>query len=178
MFHFGAPSVGVDDLPGSRSAENLAPCVAAAPSRRAAVLIWHCVSFSLLFAIGAGGLSSQSAGRLSLIHVAEWHEFFATSIVLLVLMRGLWGCRALQGNTRDDWRNFNRHTARGVYLLLYALIGVQLIFDLSSSRQLHMEHCQFYVIIGVFSLLLSRGLSAVMLRCGATSSEVTTNRRR
>jgi hypothetical protein len=178
MSHFGAPPGGVDDLPGSRSAANLASSVAAAPSGRGAGLIWHCVSFSLLFAIGAGGLSSQSAGRLSLIHVAEWREFFATSMVLLVLMRGLWGCRALPGNTRDDWRNFNRHTARGVYLLLYALIGVQLIFDLSSSRQLHMEHCQFYVIIGVFALLLSRGLSAVRLRFSATPVEVRTNRRR
>jgi hypothetical protein len=122
----------------------------------------HCGAFALLAAVGAFGLSSESGSHPHLLLAGELRWLFAFLLFASVLTRSLWG---LRGRTQARLRpGFDRRTARGIYLLLYFLVGFQLLLDLSTATRLHTEHCQSYLAYGVISLLLVRGISVAAQR--------------
>jgi len=141
---------------------------AAAAVREVAVAAAHCGGFALLAAVGALGLSAESGVQPHLARAVELRELFALLLFALVIARCLWGFKALTGASRVARRDFDRRTARIVYLLLYVLVGVQLILDMSSTGRLHTGRCQAYVGCGIVAVLLIRAVSAALCRAPAT----------
>jgi hypothetical protein len=139
----------------------------APPVHSMAIRSAHCGAFALLAAVGALGLSSESGSHPHLLLAAELRWLFAFLLFASVLTRCLWGLKGVtQGSAALRWA-FDRRTARGIYLLLYFLVGFQLFLDISAATRLHTEHCQSYLAYGVISLLLVRGISAALFRPSA-----------
>jgi hypothetical protein len=126
--------------------------------------IAHCTAFVLLAAVGALGLSTENGLNPNLHLAIELRWLFALLLLAFVAARCPWG---LEGSSRPVpavRRGFERRTARVIYLLLYCLVGFQLLLDISTTGQLHTEHCQSYVVCGVLALLLNRILTSLRWR--------------
>ena len=116
----------------------------------------HCVGFSLLLAVGAFGLSAEQSGPS--IHALELRRLFALLLSASLLVRTLWAVRHSGQNPLSTINAFHACSARMIYLLLYCLIGFQLLVDLRSHGQVNTEHCQFYVGCGVIARAALRAL--------------------
>ena len=115
-----------------------------------AIVAVHCSAFVVLAGVGALGLSFDSRPA---------RESFAVLLFALVAARCAWGMKSLPLRSLDAKRGFDRSSVRIVYLLLYSLLGFQLMLDLSAGTALHTEHCQIYVACGILAVLLIRALS-------------------
>jgi hypothetical protein len=127
----------------------------------------HCGAFALLAVVGALGLSFEGGLHPHLLLAIELRRLFAFLLFAFVLTRCLWNSKgATESSAALRWA-FDRRTARGIYLLLYFLVGFQLFFDISTATRLHTEHCLPYVGYGVICLLLVRVISATLFRSSA-----------
>jgi cytochrome b561 len=124
----------------------------------------HCGVFALLAAVGALGLSSESGLHPHLQLAVDLRRLFAFLLFASVLARCLWGTKGQTQGAAALRRDFDRSTARAIYLLLYFLVDFQLLLDISTATRLHTEHCQSYLAFGVISLFLVHGISAAR-RC-------------
>jgi hypothetical protein len=125
-----------------------------------AARIAHCTYFALLAGVGALGLSTENDSSPHLLQAIELRRLFALLLLAFVVARCLWGFKGSSRPTSAERRSCNRRTARDIYLLLYVLVGFQLFLDISTTGQLHTEHCQSYVVCGVIALLLTRILTS------------------
>jgi hypothetical protein len=164
----GVTIIGYRRLMAGKMALSIVRTSAAAAVREVAVAAAHCGGFVLLATVGALGLSAESGVQPHLARAVELREFFALLLFALVIARCLWGFKVLTAASRVARREFDRRTARIVYLLLYVLVGVQLILDMSTTGRLHTGHCQAYVGCGIVAVLLIRAVSAALCRAPAT----------
>jgi hypothetical protein len=164
----GVTIISYRRLMASKTALSIVRTSARAAVREVAVAAAHCGGFALLAAVGALGLSAESGVQPHLARAVELRELFALLLFALVIARCLWGFKVLTRASHVARRDFDRRSARIVYQLLYVLVGVQLILDMSSTGQLHTGHCQAYVGIGIVAVLLIRAVSAALCRAPAT----------
>ena len=92
-------------------------------------------------------------------------ELFALLLLSAVVARFLWGARHL-ARVPGLAAGFGRRTARGVYLLMYVLVGIELLGALSASRPPHTERCLPYLGCVVAAQLLIRAMTAAMCAPG------------
>lgn len=116
----------------------------------------HCIGFFLLLTVGALGLSAEQAGPSE--HAVELRKLFALLLSAALLLRTLWVFRQSGRTLPGVLYAFHVRSARMIYLLLYCLIGFQLIVDLRGNGQVNTEPCQFYVECGVLALVAFRAL--------------------
>ena len=124
--------------------------------QRFALTAVHCIGFFILLAVGLLGLTAEQ-GRDSL-HALELRRLFALLMSATLLARTLWALKQLGQKQPAAIHRFHACSARMIYLLLYCLIGFQIISGLHGAGQVNTEHCQFYVECAVISLAAFRAL--------------------
>lgn len=116
----------------------------------------HYGAIAMVWLVGAMALHSEAQGLSHSARTVALHVFFALLLYACVLARRMLWSEVLSRVPGRIRKEFDRLTARSVYLLLYALVGYQLLIGLGDRTQLHMERCQFFVVCGIVALYLIR----------------------
>jgi cytochrome b561 len=116
----------------------------------------HCGGFALLATIGGIGLMTPGTSDSHVVSAGELRPVFALLLFASVFARGLWGLRSPAWASTDARQDFANRTARMIHLLLYCLVGFQLLLNMGTAGPAHAEDCQYYVACGIIALLLVR----------------------
>jgi hypothetical protein len=106
----------------------------------------QCAGFALLAWLGSADLPV---------------ELFALALFTALVARAVWGARYM-AHVPHPVVGFGRRTARGVYLLMYVLVGIELVRALATFTPPHTERCLPYLGCVVAAQLLIRSMTAVM----------------
>jgi hypothetical protein len=118
----------------------------------------------VLTAVGMLGLAAESGARPHLAQAAYLRAIFGLLLLAAVAARHIWRSKTLARAPYPVQHDFSRRTARLIYLLLYLLVGFELLLDINSTSRPHTERCQAYIAYGIAALLLIRAISVVVAR--------------
>lgn len=121
----------------------------------------QCAGFGLLVLVGVTGLSCEHGALPNHAQATQMQQLFALLLFAALVLRFLWGTRGLCGAPRL-LPAFLRHTARGIYLLMYLLVGSELLYAIATASTPHTERCLPYLGYVVAAQCLIRALSATL----------------
>ena len=88
-------------------------------------------------------------------------ELFGLLLLSAVVARSVWGARHV-ARVPHLVIGFGRRTARGVYLLMYVLVGIELLRAVVTSTPAHTERCLPYLGCVVAAQVLIRWITAAL----------------
>jgi hypothetical protein len=121
----------------------------------------HCAGFGLLILVGIAGLSCEHGPVANHAQADQMRQLFALLLFAAVTARFLWGTRWLSRAPRL-LPAFRRHTARNIYLLMYLLVGSELLHAIATSSAPHTERCLPYLGYAIAAQCLIRVMSATL----------------
>jgi hypothetical protein len=121
----------------------------------------HCAGFGLLILVGIAGLSCEHGPMPNHAQAAQMRQLFALLLFVAVASRFLWGTRWLSRAPRL-LPAFRRHTSRNIYLLMYLLVGSELLHAIATSSAPHTERCLPYLGYVIAAQCLIRAMTAAL----------------
>jgi hypothetical protein len=121
----------------------------------------HCAGFGLLILVGVTGLSCEHGPLPNHARAAQMQQLFALLLFAVVASRFLWAARWLPRAPRL-LPVFRRRTAREVYLLMYLLVGSELLHAIATSTTPHTERCLPYLGYIIAAQCLIRAMAATL----------------
>jgi cytochrome b561 len=121
----------------------------------------HCAGFGVLVLVGVAGLSHEHGPLPDHAQAAQMQQLFALLLFAVVASRFLWGARWLSRAPRL-LPAFRRRAAREVYLLMYLLVGSELLHAFATASTPHTERCLPYLGYVIAAQCLIRAMAATL----------------